>query len=153
MGDLDQKLGTMIAGGDYPDIIFAGDAATKLMDAGMLRYIVLNQFEVLVHSMDFRIPGLLQHSLLDIKADAALEGRRHLGHVILEGAINFHIIYMAVRLGQIFRALLNPAQNLLGAGNEGAVFVDQTSFETSFYQVRRTWHSGWDTWESHPPGG
>ena len=34
VGDLDQKLGTMIAGGDYPDIIFAGDAATKLMDAG-----------------------------------------------------------------------------------------------------------------------
>ena len=34
VGDLDQKLGVMIAGGDYPDAIFAGDAATKLMDAG-----------------------------------------------------------------------------------------------------------------------
>ena len=34
VGDLDQKLGVMIAGGDYPDVIFAGDAAPKLMDAG-----------------------------------------------------------------------------------------------------------------------
>jgi hypothetical protein len=35
---------------------------------------------------------------------------------------------------------LSIAQNLLGAGNEGAVFVDQTSFETSFYQVSDTAH-------------
>ena len=34
VGDLDQKLGVMIAGGDYPDVIFAGDAGSKLRDAG-----------------------------------------------------------------------------------------------------------------------
>lgn len=34
VGDLDQKLGVMMAGGDYPDLIFAGDSATKLMAAG-----------------------------------------------------------------------------------------------------------------------
>lgn len=34
VGDLDQKLGVMIAGGDYPDAIFAGDAGMKLRDAG-----------------------------------------------------------------------------------------------------------------------
>ena len=34
VGDLDQKLGVMIAGGDYPDAIFAGDSCTKLIDAG-----------------------------------------------------------------------------------------------------------------------
>jgi len=34
VGELDQKLGVMIAGGDYPDAIFAGDSCTKLIDAG-----------------------------------------------------------------------------------------------------------------------
>ena len=33
VGDLDQKLGVMITGGDYPDAIFAGDAASKLIEA------------------------------------------------------------------------------------------------------------------------
>ena len=32
-------------------------------------------------------------------------------------------------------ALLNPVQNLLGAGNDGAIFVDQDTFETSFFQI------------------
>ena len=34
VGDLDQKLGVMMAGEDYPDAIFAGDASMKLIDAG-----------------------------------------------------------------------------------------------------------------------
>lgn len=34
VGDLDQKLGVMIAGGDYPDAVFAGDSGKKLVDAG-----------------------------------------------------------------------------------------------------------------------
>lgn len=36
VGDLDQKLGVMMAGGDYPDLIFAGDSATKLISEGAL---------------------------------------------------------------------------------------------------------------------
>lgn len=34
VGDLEQKLGVMIAGGDYPDAIFAGDSNKKLIEAG-----------------------------------------------------------------------------------------------------------------------
>jgi putative aldouronate transport system substrate-binding protein len=34
VGDLDQKIGVMTAGEDYPDIIFAGDANAKFIDAG-----------------------------------------------------------------------------------------------------------------------
>ena len=36
VGDLTQKLGVMIAGGDYPDLIFAGDSLSKLIEAQAL---------------------------------------------------------------------------------------------------------------------
>lgn len=36
VGDLAQKLGVMIAGGDYPDLIFAGDSLGKLIEAQAL---------------------------------------------------------------------------------------------------------------------
>ncbi|MDR2932007.1 MAG: extracellular solute-binding protein [Oscillospiraceae bacterium] len=36
VGDLAQKLGVMMAGGDYPDLIFAGDSLSKLIEAKAL---------------------------------------------------------------------------------------------------------------------
>ena len=38
-------------------------------------------------------------------------------------------------------ALLNPVQNLLGAGNDGAVFVNQDTLETSFFQISDDAHA------------
>ncbi|CAM4491770.1 extracellular solute-binding protein [Paenibacillus tarimensis] len=36
VGEIEQKLGVMIAGGEYPDMIYAGDRTSKLIDAGAL---------------------------------------------------------------------------------------------------------------------
>lgn len=34
VGDLDQKIGVMTAGGDYPDVVFAGDSNVTFVEAG-----------------------------------------------------------------------------------------------------------------------
>lgn len=36
VGNLNEKIGVLIAGGDYPDIISGGDAASPLIDAGVV---------------------------------------------------------------------------------------------------------------------
>ena len=52
VGDLDQKLGVMIAGGDYPDAIFAGDAAAarKLIEQGVDSVAVGADIFLLIHA-------------------------------------------------------------------------------------------------------
>lgn len=183
VGDLDQKLGTMIAGGDYPDIIFAGDAATKLMDAGAFipledeipKYPNLNAMygDVMKyltqadgHVYNMEIYGTFQNDVTEVAPPFGCSIGFYIQKAVLEEAgypevhtmdEYFKLIedYIAKHpdidgvktsgfeiLADGWRnwALLNPAQNLLGAGNEGAVFVDQTSFETSFYQVSDTAH-------------
>ena len=178
VGDLDQKLGVMIAGGDYPDAIFAGDAATKLMDAGAFipledeipKYENLNAMYSQVtdyltqedgHMYNMEIYGTMKNDVTKNppvfecgigfyiqKAVLAEAGYPEI-HTVDE---YFKVIedYMAKYpeidgvkttgfeiLADGWRnwALLNPVQNLLGAGNDGAIFVDQDTFETSFFQI------------------
>lgn len=181
VGDLDQKLGVMIAGGDYPDVIFAGDAAPKLMDAGAFIPLedeipkypnlsamysptmdYLKQEDGHVYNME--IYGIIQNDV----AQAGPTFECGLGFYIQKAVLEeagypevrtvddyFKIIedYMkkypeidGVKttgfeiLADGWRnwALLNPPQNLLGAGNDGAVFVDPETYETSFYQISDT---------------
>lgn len=168
----------MIAGGDYPDAIFAGDAATKLMDAGAFipledeipKYENLNAMYSQVtdyltqedgHMYNMEIYGTMKNDVTKNppvfecgigfyiqKAVLAEAGYPEI-HTVDE---YFKIIedYMAKYpeidgvkttgfeiLADGWRnwALLNPVQNLLGAGNDGAIFVDQDTFETSFFQI------------------
>lgn len=181
VGDLDQKLGVMIAGEDYPDIIFAGDAATKLMDAGAFipledeipNYPNLNalycqvmdylkQADGHVYNMEIYGPFLgdvtepaptfecglgfyIQKAVLE---EAGYPEIRTVDEYfkIIEDYMEKHPEIDGVKttgfeiLADGWRnwALLNPAQNLMGAGNDGAIFVDQETYETSFYQVSDT---------------
>lgn len=166
VGDLDQKLGTMIAGGDYPDVIFAGDAATKLMDAGAFipleeeipKYPNLNAMygDVLKyltqadgHVYNMEIYGTFLNDVTEVAPPFECAIGFYIQKAVLEEAgypeihtldEYFQVIedYMEKHpdidgvktsgfeiLGDGWRnwALLNPAQNLLGAGNEGAIFV------------------------------
>ena len=181
VGDLDQKLGVMIAGGDYPDVIFAGDAAPKLMDAdafipledeipkyGNLNALYSQTMNYLTqadgHVYNMEIYG----TPLNDVTEPAPPFECGLGFYVQKAVLAeagypeirtvdeyFKIIedYMAKYpeidgvkttgfeiLADGWRnwALLNPAQNLLGAGNDGAIFVDPQTFETSFFQISDT---------------
>lgn len=181
VGDLDQKLGVMIAGGDYPDVIFAGDAATKLMDAGAFipledeipKYHNLNAMysktmDYLKHT-DGHVYNMEIYTSLDndvtnpappfecgigfyiqkaVLAEAGYPTIKTLDEYfdVLEAYLAKHPEIDGVKtsgfeiLADGWRnwALLNPAQNLLGAGNDGGIFVDPTTYETSFYQISDT---------------
>ncbi len=178
VGDLDQKLGVMIAGGDYPDVIFAGDAATKLMDAGA--FIPLEDEIPKYPNLNARYGKVIN----DLKqADGHMYNMEIYGYFnsdvveeapVYECGIGFYIQkavleeagYPEIRtLDEYFKliedymakhpeidgvkttgfeiladgwrnwALLNPVQNLKGAGNDGAIFVDPETYETSFFQT------------------
>ena len=181
VGDLDQKLGVMIAGGDYPDVIFAGDAAAKLSDAGAfipledeipkygnLNAMYKNSMEYLKHTdghiYNMEIYGSFNNDVTNPAPPFECGIGFYIQKAVLEDAgyptittldEYFKVIedYLAKYpeidgvqttgfeiLADGWRnwALLNPAQNLLGAGNDGGIFVDQSTFETSFYQVSDT---------------
>jgi len=181
VGDLDQKLGVMIAGGDYPDVIFAGDAAPKLMDAGAFipledeipKYGNLNalysqtmnyltQADGHVYNMEiYGTPlndvtepappfecGLGFYVQKAVLAEAGYPEIRTVDEYfkIIEDYMAKYPEIDGVKttgfeiLADGWRnwALLNPAQNLLGAGNDGAIFVDPQTFETSFFQISDT---------------
>ena len=181
VGDLDQKLGVMIAGGDYPDVIFAGDAAPKLMDAGAFipleeeipKYPNLNAMYSQVmdslkqedgHVYNMEIYGTMKNDVTQAAQIFECGIGFYIQKAVLEEAgypeirtldEYFQIIedYMAKYpeidgvkttgfevLADGWRnwALLNPTQNLLGAGNDGAMFVDPETYETSFYQISDT---------------
>ncbi len=72
----------------------------------MLFHIVLYHLKIFVHGLDLRISRFLQNRLLDKEAKSALKRRGHLRHIILESAVNFHIVYMSVRLRQVFEDIL-----------------------------------------------
>lgn len=178
VGDLDQKLGVMIAGGDYPDVIFAGDAATKLMDAGAFipledeipKYGNLNAMYSQVmdylkqedgHIYNMEIYGTMKNDVTEAapvfecglgfyiqKAVLAEAGYPEIHTVdeyfdVIEAYLAKYPEIDGVKttgfeiLADGWRnwALLNPVQNLLGAGNDGAIFVDQNTYETSFFQI------------------
>lgn len=178
VGDLDQKLGVMIAGGDYPDVIFAGDSATKLMDAGAFipledeipKYENLNAMYSQVldylthadgHVYNMEIYGTFKNDVVEpaptyegglgffvqkaVLEDAGYPEIRTIDEYfrIIEDYMEKYPEIDGVKttgfevLADGWRnwALLNPVQNLLGAGNDGAIFVDPDSFETSFFQT------------------
>lgn len=177
VGDLAQKLGVMIAGGDYPDAIFAGDSSRKLMEAGAFIPLedYIPQYENLnnlyanaldtMRSEDGHIYGLELYAVTDtepifrnggsgfymqkavleefgypvpttidayfqlIEEYAAkypeIDGVKTIGFEVLsDGWRNF--------------CLVNPPQHLMGAGNDGALYVDPDTLETSFYQTGET---------------
>lgn len=184
VGDLDQKIGVMIAGGEYPDLIFAGDAAPKFMDAGAaipledyipkypnlmkwygptLKY--LEQADGHIYGLP--IYGWFTNELTDappifecgigfyIQKDVLAEAGYPEVHTLdeyftlIEDYMEKHPEIDGVKtmgfemLADGWRnwSLLNPAQNLLGVSNEGNLFVDQDTLETSFYQVSDTAHN------------
>lgn len=181
VGDLDQKLGVMIAGEDYPDIIFAGDAATKLMDAGAFipledeipNYPNLNalysqvmdylkQADGHVYNMEIYGPFLgdvtepaptfecglgfyIQKAVLEEAGYPEVRTVDEYFQIIEDYMEKYPEIdgvkttgFEILADGWRNWALLNPVQNLMGAGNDGAIFVDQETFETSFYHVSDT---------------
>ena len=182
VGDLDQKIGVMTAGEDYPDAIFAGDASMKLIDAGAFipledlipKYQNLNAMygncidslkaedghayelemygvfrgntvvdpspifecglgfyiqKAVLEDAGYKIPRTLDEYFEMI--DAYLEKNPEIDGVKTSG---FEILCDGWRNW----ALLNPAQNLLGDANDGAMFVDYKTYEPSFYQDTET---------------
>lgn len=178
VGDLDQKLGVMIAGGDYPDAVFAGDAGMKLRDAGAFipleeeipKYPNLNALygDVLKyltqpdgHVYDMELYGPFQGKVTEVSPTFECGLGFYIQKAVLEEAgypdirtvdDYFKIIedykekypeidgvkttgFEILADGWRNWALLNPVQNLLGAGNDGAMFVNQDTLETSFFQI------------------
>lgn len=171
VGDLDQKIGVLIAGEDYPDAIFA--EAQKFIDAGAFipledklpKYANLDALysphydkmrapdghqyimeiymsnrpspiftnpaagffiqKAVLEEAGYPIPKTLDEYFELIETYKArhptIDGIRTIGYEILcDGWRDF--------------CLRNPAQHLMGAGNDGDVFVDQKTFTASFYQ-------------------
>lgn len=184
VGDLDQKIGVMIAGGDYPDLIFAGDAAPKFMDAGAAipledyipKYPNLMKWfgpsmkyleQADGHIYGLPIYGWFTNELTDappifecgigfymqkaVLADAGYPEVRTLDDyfALIEDYMEKNPEIDGVKtmgfemLADGWRnwSLLNPAQNLLGVSNEGNIFVNQDTLETSFYQISDTAHN------------
>ncbi|MFV0399409.1 MAG: extracellular solute-binding protein [Oscillospiraceae bacterium] len=183
VGDLAQKLGVMIAGGDYPDAIFAGDSASKLIEAGAFipledKYTQYGNLNALYsdaakylteedgHIYNLEIYGYIDNS-----------GRLTEPAPIFECGIGFYIQKAVLEefdypvprtVDEYFKliedykakypeidgvktvgfeilsdgwrnwALVNPTQNLLGASNDGALFVEPDTLATSFFQVSDT---------------
>ncbi|HEX2947322.1 MAG TPA: extracellular solute-binding protein [Clostridia bacterium] len=171
VGDLDQKMGVLIAGEDYPDAIFA--EAQKFIDAGVFipledklpKYKNLNALysphyekmkahdghqyilelymtnrpspifsnntagffiqKAVLEEAGYPIPKTLDEYFELIEAYKSkhqdIDGVRTIGYEILcDGWRDF--------------CLRNPPQHLMGAGNDGDVFVDPNTFKASFYQ-------------------
>lgn len=176
VGDLNEKVGVMLAGGEYPDIMF-GAEAKKFVDAGALipvedyinkypnmkahyapfmktmiaafdgqhAYTVENYnaypntvppvFEVggvgffmqkaVIQDAGYKIPKTLDEyfkMIEDYKAKyPTIDGTKTIGFEILcDGWRDF--------------CLRNPAQHLMGAGNDGDAYVDPTTLVASLYQ-------------------
>lgn len=175
VGDLNQKVGVMIAGGDYPDATFA--EAAKFYDAGALipvedyinKYPNLKQHyapfmqkmfagfdgkhaytvenynaitnpapmftnggagffiqKAVLEESGYKIPKTVDEYfqlIEDYKAKyPTIDGAKTIGFEILcDGWRDF--------------CLRNPAQHLMGAGNDGDVYVDPTSLQASLYQI------------------
>lgn len=175
VGDLDQKMGVMIAGEDYPDVIFA--EAQKFIDAGVFipledklpNYKNLNALysphyekmkatdghqyilelymsnrpspiftnttagffiqKAVLEDAGYPIPRTLDEYFGIIEAykerHPDVDGIKTMGFEILcDGWRDF--------------CLRNPAQHLMGAGNDGDVFVDLESMTASYYQITDT---------------
>ena len=178
VGDLNEKIGVMIAGEDYPDAIFCGDQNTKFIDAGAF---------IPLETKLKNYPKLNAHYVPYLKYLAAKDG--HIYNVDIYGVYTKpspifedtgagffiqkavieengykipHTIDEYFQLIENYKAkhptidgvktigfevlcdgwrdfcLRNPAQHLMGAGNDGDVFVDQKTYTASFYQISDT---------------
>lgn len=178
VGDLNQKLGVMIAGGDYPDTIFAGDQASSLIEAGafipledeITKYENLNalygKMNEYMKSEDGHIYTLdiYSHITSDV-VEAAPTFESGIGFFIQKAVLedagyptprtveayfelikNYKEKYPEIdgvktvgfeMLADGWRnwSLVNPVQNLMGASNDGALYVDATNLESSFFQT------------------
>lgn len=179
VGDLEQKVGVMIAGEDYPDAIFADNAT--FIDAGAfipvedllpnyphLSYIydekqqekmtapdghqyILELYGVEKNPSEiFTNPGsgfYIQKAVLEDagyviphtvdeyfelienyqKKYPEIDGIKTIGfEVLCDGWRDF--------------CLRNPAQHLMGAGNEGDCYVDPVTYKAEYYQISDTAH-------------
>lgn len=179
VGDLEQKVGVMIAGEDYPDAIFAEPA--KFVDAGAFipvddllpKYPLLNDLYdgkqipkmtapdgnryilELYSTMEYPSQPFFDNGVgffiqKDVLADAGyvipktpdeyfkliedymakypeIDGVKTIGFEILcDGWKDF--------------CLRNPAQHLMGAGNDGDVYVDLNTMKAEFYQISDAAH-------------
>lgn len=175
VGDLDKRVGVLIAGEDYPDAIFA--SAQKFIDAGAFipledklpnyknlhalysphykkmttndghqyileLYLSNNPSPMFVNDgpgfyiqkavleeAGFTVPRTLDEyfDLIEQYRDKhpTIDGIRTIGFEILsDGWRDF--------------CLRNPPQHLMGAGNEGDVFVDLETYTASLYQISET---------------
>ena len=175
VGDLDQKVGVLIAGEDYPDAIFANKQ--KFIDAGAFipledklpQYKNLNALysphyekmttddghqyimelylsnipspifvndgpgfyiqKAVLEEAGFTLPRTLDEYFGIIEQYVAkypsIDGVKTIGFEILsDGWRDF--------------CLRNPPQHLMGAGNDGDVFVDLKTYTASLYQVSET---------------
>jgi len=179
VGDLDQKMGVMIAGEDYPDAIFA--EAPKFIDAGAF---------IPVEDMLPNYPHL--NELYDGKQEekmTAPDGHRYIlelygaeenpSPIFYDGGVGFYIQKAVLEdagyaiphtIDEYFElienykekypeidgvktigfevlcdgwrdfCLRNPAQHLMGAGNDGDCFVDLDTMTASYYQISDTAH-------------
>lgn len=174
VGDLNQKVGVMIAGGDYPDMIF-GEAA-KFYDAGAI---------IPVEDYINKYPNLKEHYAPFMNAMIAGFDGKHAYTVenynaihnpapmFEDGGVGFFIQKAVLEesgykiprtLDEYFQliedymakhptidgvktigfeilcdgwrdfCLRNPAQHLMGAGNDGDVYVDPNTLVASLYQ-------------------
>ena len=168
VGDLDTRLGVMMAGEEYPDAVFAGDASMRLIDAGAFipledeipKYQNLNAmyggcidslkaedghaYELEMYSV-FRGNTVVDQSpifecgLGFYIQKAVLEDAGYVIPRTLDEYFDIIEAYLAkypeidgVKTsgfeilcdGWRNWALLNPAQNLMGDANDGAMFVD-----------------------------
>lgn len=187
VGDLDQKLGVMMAGGDYPDLIFAGDSATKLMSEGAFipledylpnypnlwamykdtleqqkqedgHVYTLEMYSYLNNDGVTSAPPIFEASIGFFIQKAVLEWAGYPEIKTLDQYFDLIEGYMAENptidgvptrgfeiLNDGWRnwGLINEPQCLMGASNDGAMFVDvtKTPYESSFYQISDESHT------------
>lgn len=178
VGDLAQKVGVMIAGGDYPDVIF-GEAA-KFFDAGAVIPVesLINKYPNLkahyAPFMDKMIAGFDGEHAYTIENYGAVHNPSPIfkdtgvGFFIQKTVLEESGYKIPKTLDEYFKliedykakhptidgvktigfeilcdgwrdfCLRNPAQHLMGAGNDGDVFVDLNTFTASLYQISDT---------------
>lgn len=184
VGDQDQKIGTMIAGQDYPDIIFAGADGMKFQDAGaeipledlIPQYGNLQKlYQGVTKYMQHPDGHIYNLEMYDTFAgngfsDPPQKFECPMGFFIQKDVLKeagypvvktvdqyFEIIdsYLAAHpeidgvkttgfeiLCDGWRnwPLVNPVQNLMGAGNDGALWVDQSTYVASTFHTNDISH-------------
>jgi putative aldouronate transport system substrate-binding protein len=177
VGDLNEKVGVMLASGEYPDVMF-GAEAKKFVDAGALIPVedLINKYpnlkahyapfmKTMIGAFDgkhayavenynavpntpapiFNVGGVGFFLQKAVVADAGYKLPKTVDEYFkmiedykakyptIDGAktIGFEILCDGWR----DFCLRNPAQHLMGAGNDGDVYVDPNTLTASLYQI------------------